>query len=838
MENIVPLENNNTENEERIVKRGLKCDFHIHSFFSKHKESKNITINSTIENLDVLIKALEKNEVEMAAITDHDVFSYDLYTKFKKEAKNLKLVLPGVEFTVAMKCTNGVFKQIHVITLFNDSDEEKIKNIEKVLGNGKTVDKNGKLITKSPDYDALNNSAYSQDKLIKLLDEIGLDVVMIAHQKKSMLTDQDAQKNDFNNLDEDEQNFLLFTEYFQALEFHDKKNELFNIKKKNEFKEDIINFITGSDCHDWECYPNHDFSKKDENKFRHTYLKCLPTFRGVSLALTEDSRIKLDDSFFSVGTKYLDEITISVNSGKDLFRIPMSKGINAIIGDNSIGKSLLIHKLTNYYRKDVDKDTSAIGSDGNNSNNIVDKYEAYLEKNGIKILSNVSQDMIYEFDSQGEIRKKFSQNKLNRNKFILRRKKENPDIEKNKNILIDYVNKYILNLKGMMDNNILINQLSDALVSIPDKDVEAKVLKGITFDTKDYDIKKTNKNNEINAFEKITKDIDDVKKYLSKQELENINKFLTDLNTIILIRKNEFKVIANTISIIELINNEIIDFNDKQTIPVDDKVIKLFNTQKNNVASLITSALEKKSKNYEFESPSMHKTIKVTSEQNTCGNLKIVTCANTKIIDDKYLENLFKSQLKKDKFKKDSFLSNDSLADAISRRDPSLDPWEDYLSRINEQIKEDFKEQIKLNYLTDSDDVDYSSGLNDKMYFEILANDDINEGIYFIDQPEDDVSQKSIRDNLISYLRRMGNKRQVILITHNPQFVVNLDVDNVIFMHKDDAGKVNIHYGALEYQNDSKEDILKDVAETLDGGVMTIRKRWKKYEKNIEDIIK
>ena len=33
MENIVPLENNNTENEERIVKRGLKCDFHIHSFF-------------------------------------------------------------------------------------------------------------------------------------------------------------------------------------------------------------------------------------------------------------------------------------------------------------------------------------------------------------------------------------------------------------------------------------------------------------------------------------------------------------------------------------------------------------------------------------------------------------------------------------------------------------------------------------------------------------------------------------------------------------------------------------------------------------------------------------
>ena len=81
----------------------------------------------------------------------------------------------------------------------------------------------------------------------------------------------------------------------------------------------------------------------------------------------------------------------------------------------------------------------------------------------------------------------------------------------------------------------------------------------------------------------------------------------------------------------------------------------------------------------------------------------------------------------------------------------------------------------------------------------------------------------------------MGDNRQVILITHNPQFVVNLDVDNVIYLYKDDSGQLNYHSGALEYK-DSTMDILKDVAETLDGGVMTIRKRWKKYEKTINDI--
>ncbi len=82
----------------------------------------------------------------MAAITDHDDFSYEMYYQFKKQAENLKLVLPRVEFTVAMGENNNL-KQIHVITLFNNDDENKIKNIEEIVGNG---------TTKFPKYDELN----------------------------------------------------------------------------------------------------------------------------------------------------------------------------------------------------------------------------------------------------------------------------------------------------------------------------------------------------------------------------------------------------------------------------------------------------------------------------------------------------------------------------------------------------------------------------------------------------------------------------------------------------------------------------------------------------------
>ena len=79
----------------------------------------------------------------------------------------------------------------------------------------------------------------------------------------------------------------------------------------------------------------------------------------------------------------------------------------------------------------------------------------------------------------------------------------------------------------------------------------------------------------------------------------------------------------------------------------------------------------------------------------------------------------------------------------------------------------------------------------------------------------------------------MADNRQIILITHNPQFVVNLDVDNVICMTKKDD-KIEVKYGALEFENeDEKTNIIEIVADNLDGGVESIKKRWKRYGKEI-----
>ena len=69
------------------------------------------------------------------------------------------------------------------------------------------------------------------------------------------------------------------------------------------------------------------------------------------------------------------------------------------------------------------------------------------------------------------------------------------------------------------------------------------------------------------------------------------------------------------------------------------------------------------------------------------------------------------------------------------------------------------------------------------------------------------------------------------MVTHNPQFIVNLDVDNIIFISKNN-NKLEIQSGALEYEC-SDYRMLDIVANNIDGGLDSIQKRWKRYEKTV-----
>ncbi|MEG2248781.1 MAG: hypothetical protein RSB88_07700, partial [Akkermansia sp.] len=151
-------------------------------------------------------------------------------------------------------------------------------------------------------------------------------------------------------------------------------------------------------------------------------------------------------------------------------------------------------------------------------------------------------------------------------------------------------------------------------------------------------------------------------------------------------------------------------------------------------------------------------------------------------------------------------------------------------NKLNSLLDDALKPQQAIINQGDDLFMTRSQGYNAQIYFALLADGLEGSSIYLIDQPEDQISQTAIKSAVIKDFRNIAQSRQVILVTHNPQFIVNLDADNVILIKRDDEGKISISSGALEYECDDYK-MLGLVAENVEGGLDTIKKRMKRYEK-------
>lgn len=115
-----------------------------------------------------------------------------------------------------------------------------------------------------------------------------------------------------------------------------------------------------------------------------------------------------------------------------------------------------------------------------------------------------------------------------------------------------------------------------------------------------------------------------------------------------------------------------------------------------------------------------------------------------------------------------------------------------------------------------------------------------------IDQPEDNLDNRSITADLVNYLRNKKLERQIIVVTHNANIVVNADAENVIVANQkgqnDDKTsslfKFDYINGSIENSFDKlpdETDLLKSVgirqhiADIVEGGKDAFIMREKKY---------
>ena len=114
-----------------------------------------------------------------------------------------------------------------------------------------------------------------------------------------------------------------------------------------------------------------------------------------------------------------------------------------------------------------------------------------------------------------------------------------------------------------------------------------------------------------------------------------------------------------------------------------------------------------------------------------------------------------------------------------------------------------------------------------------------------IDQPEDNLDNRSVTKDLVSYLKMKKIERQIILVTHNANIVVNADAENVIVANQKGQNdkETNTLYqfdyinGAIEntFKDPEEQDLLKSmgirehITEILEGGETAFKNREKKY---------
>lgn len=102
-----------------------------------------------------------------------------------------------------------------------------------------------------------------------------------------------------------------------------------------------------------------------------------------------------------------------------------------------------------------------------------------------------------------------------------------------------------------------------------------------------------------------------------------------------------------------------------------------------------------------------------------------------------------------------------------------------------------------------------------------------------IDQPEGNLDNSSIFDSLVPFLRRAKTKRQIILVTHNPNLVVGTDADQVIVATAEKQEgwqhpRIVYRSGSLENAK-GKTSIRESVCRLLEGGRYAFQVRERKY---------
>lgn len=775
-----------------MLNQNIRIDLHIHSKLSSYKEGnysngRNIVEDSNINNVDKLLSMLnhEDNRISLFSITDHNHLDASLYTELYEKLSTqhytyTKNIIAGVEFDVILD--HGK-KTCHILTYFEAKGTTDYKLIETSINSIKDI-KN-------------KNDYFTRDEYERILKKIGLKTILIVAQRRDLT--RNGGKNDLTSSTDNPLEYIQYG-YFNGLEYSSSKNE--GILKNNlkNFEIEHVGLVFGSDCHDWNAYPKHDLTTEEKDVY-FTTIKALPTFRGLLLSLTSQktrfNRVLIDNS------KYIKSLKIGNNN------FELSSGINAIIGENGSGKSLLIESLY--------KDTK----------NMNHRYQKLISENSLSFDKRIDkstdivvpQSMIVDNQKKGSV---FGDNishfkNVDNTEFSLK------------------IKAYAEKLKKIITNNI---QFNEKLSILSNKKLNYSPL----LNQKTFYINITHSDNFTNIKNPHDTRLSSLTKIIQSITLEiqsdyYKNKTYDDLikakNLLVEIQKSINILAKKTsfeIKVKNLIINNILDYNIE--IQGAASSSQIYVTQENKkYNSFIDSIISATKSKFEKDSiilqdfPCDINGVKI----NPVGgfNFTKISLFHQKNLFEEFMSAFFVKEYRSIN-KIYTINTKEVFGQAVNgiKNDISLidNKWNSNLTKFIDKYT-NTNEFIQEVGTTES--IGNTLGEMSLVYYKFQTSNSSNWNILVIDQPEDNISNSNIKKHLLKYFNSLRNNKQLIFVTHNPLLVVNLDVDNVIHIQSKN-NKLVVNSGCLE---DEKNKILEIISEKMDGGVDAIEKRLKVYGK-------
>ncbi|MDD3106264.1 MAG: hypothetical protein PHP65_00460 [Bacilli bacterium] len=777
----------------------IKVDLHIHSAASKTKTGDETKTKTGIfKNIDVLFKRMNNSGVNVFSFTDHNTFDYDLYSKTRTYIEssefpytNIKKILPGVEFDLKFGDNNI---RTHAICVFKDDNNDKIKNIESII----------KEVLNGRDISTVR---FDEDDLSTIMRKICLDFIIIVHQKSDILCETVHGDNDFSCINDEKKDLLIYYDYFTLYESNQHlfrfRFEQFKIQKGMQ-----ANFITGTDCHTWEKYPD---VIENPNSFDFSYIKSDLSFDGLKIAVTGNGERRILNAIPSSKEIVVDEIKISVDGIP--ISIPMSDGINAIIGGNTSGKSLLIAEI--FDQLEIDK-----------------KPQSFIKKWNIDYTSSQVPKGKIEYISQGTIRKLFEQDGANliaQFKQIYQQinyAEYNEILVKNKDRLFSLINR---NSK----QNDLFKSI-DCTINIPNYEDKTYYPQITPLPSRPTNPSK----NLVNKFEKMVEIMNEVVNVVEPQHADLMKDLISKTTELVQYYGRKSAKEKEKILIFESFISGVNDYKmfvEEYGVSISDKELLQYDEIVTTYLSNLNQLLNVNLTHYDdFISSIEEFDIDPIIEEHN--ELKYVTIPKVARYDKNCILDILFSPMNIDTkdYHNRKYIMDLNLDEVLKKLKNNN---KEVINNLNYKQKYEtmFMEEINKSYCADTYKIldkneevqNIKSPGHNAIYFIKTKAGLLHNKLIVFDQPEDDVAPEKIRTDLIRSISKMAITNQVIIVTHNPQLVVNLDVDNVICLDVSE-NKYKILFGPLYEKKNC--NMLQVIANKLEGGKDALKERWKRYE--------